>query len=145
MQPIWAWFQHPSTRRHQLELILALILSITMMPVLYMAWAYAVLDVAPNVNWTVAMVFAPYLLFQTTTWIGFAAYSFCPLPGSPPPLVRTSSLALFMPPLAFYCASTAQKERQLMEARAQAKKNPTSQEAETHGFLKLSFEQACVS
>ncbi|KAL3177163.1 hypothetical protein MRX96_009860 [Rhipicephalus microplus] len=76
MQPIWAWFQHPSTRRHQLELILALILSITMMPVLYMAWAYAVLDVAPNVNWTVAMVFAPYLLFQTTTWIGFAAYSF---------------------------------------------------------------------
>lgn len=47
-----------------------------MMPVLYMAWAYAVLDVAPNVNWTVAMVLAPYLLFQTTTWIGFAAYSF---------------------------------------------------------------------
>ncbi|KAL1440863.1 hypothetical protein MTO96_009161 [Rhipicephalus appendiculatus] len=73
---IWTWFRHPSTRRHQLELVLALTLSITMMPVLYMAWAYAFFDVAPNVNWTVAVVLTPYLLFQTTTWIGFAAYSF---------------------------------------------------------------------
>ncbi|XP_049526906.1 uncharacterized protein LOC125946843 [Dermacentor silvarum] len=73
---IWAWFRHPSTRRHQVELALAMMLSVTMMPVLYMAWAYAFFHVAPQVNWAVALVLTPYLIFQTSTWLGFAAYSF---------------------------------------------------------------------
>lgn len=73
---IWSWFRHPSTRRHQLELALAVMLSLTMLPVLYMAWAYAFFTVAPRVNWLIAVVLIPYLIFQTSTWLGFAAYSF---------------------------------------------------------------------
>ncbi|XP_065291895.1 E3 ubiquitin-protein ligase MARCHF11-like [Dermacentor albipictus] len=75
-KPIWAWFRHKGTRRHQLELALAVVLSVTMLPVLYMAWAYAFFHVAPHVNWAVALLLTPYLIFQTSTWLGFAAYSF---------------------------------------------------------------------
>ncbi|KAM7303652.1 uncharacterized protein ISCGN_013595 [Ixodes scapularis] len=70
------WLTARSARRYQCGLLFAVLLTVSMVPALYMAWAYAMFTVASQLHWAVTVVVVPFMLFQTSTWLGFAAYSF---------------------------------------------------------------------
>ncbi|XP_064487412.1 uncharacterized protein LOC135399616 isoform X2 [Ornithodoros turicata] len=71
-----AWLRHKSTRPHQYHLLLTIVLSATMIPVLCFAWVYVVTVLALQESWIVTLCVLPCIVYETSTWLGFAGYSF---------------------------------------------------------------------